>query len=379
MTALEKSDDTRWYANNITVEQINEVIELSNIVARSSPDEYKLLAKKVKDAAFRRDTYQKLKECETYCFDKSVEDIEQKVYKTIDDVMTEYNTNTDLREYKDVVDDIVDDIKSVHTGDKQLIEFPFKLLSQYVVMEPGECVCFAAPPKAGKSSILLTTLVDLLKHDHSVLYVDSEISTRLFTMRLLAHLSGTPFGQIRSGDYTSEEVEKNIEEAREWMKTRKFIHYYVPIMDDNTLWMIAKKAKHMIDMDVIILDYLKANSNEDQAYAVYSSLGRVTDTLKNRIAGDMKICAVTACQTTSTGKIADSAKIARNASTIVNIMEKPSNELDPDKPYDTRKARVTFNRNGAQMSENEWIDMSFNGSLCKYWESENQHVAVAPF
>ena len=278
-----------------------------------------------------------------------------------------------------MVDEIVDDIKSVHTGDKQLIEFPFKLLSQYVVMEPGECVCFAAPAKAGKSSILLTTLVDLLKHDHSVLYIDSELSTRLFTMRLLAHLSGTPFGQIRSGNYSSEEVEKNIEEARAWMKTRKFIHYYVPIMDDNTLWMIAKKAKHMINMDVIILDYLKANSNEDQAYAVYSSLGRVTDTLKNRIAGDMKICAVTACQTTSTGKIADSAKIARNASTIVNIMEKPSNELDPDKPYDTRKARVTFNRNGAQMSENEWIDMSFNGSLCKYWESENQHVAVAPF
>ena len=98
MTALEKSDDTRWYANNITVEQINEVIEWSNIVARSSPDEYKLLAKKVKDAAFRRDTYQKLKECETYCFDKNIEDIEQKVYKTIDAVMTEYNTNTDLRE-----------------------------------------------------------------------------------------------------------------------------------------------------------------------------------------------------------------------------------------------------------------------------------------
>lgn len=376
--ALDSYEDTKRYANEITADQINEAISMSEIVARSTPEEYRMLTKKVKDAAFRRDTFQKLQECEIYCFDSSIDDIEHKVYETLDNVMLEYNTHADLREYKDIVDGLVKDMEAVRTNETKLIEFPFPILSQYVVMEPGECVCFAAPAKAGKSSILLTILVDLLKQNKSVLYVDSEISDRLFNMRLMAHLTGIKFSQIRSGNYGKEEADL-INDAVEWLKTKKFIHYYVPVMDDNTLWMLAKKAKHMIDMDVVIVDYLKSNSNDDQAYSVYASLGRITDTLKNRIAGEMKVCAVTAAQTTSTGKIADSAKIARNVSTVVTIMEKSLEELDPAQPESTRKARVTYNRNGAQMTENEWIDMSFNGSLCKYWESEKQHECVEPF
>ena len=378
MESLEAHEDTKRYAQEITVDQINEIITWSDAIVRASPEEYKFLAKKIKDAAFRRDTLQKLKECESYCSDKSVDDIEHKIYETLDNVMMEYNTNTELKEYKYLVDDIVADIDSVRLGDKNLIKFPFSILNDYVVMEPGECVCFAAPAKAGKSSILLTILYSLLKQGKSVLYVDSEISTRLFTMRLLAHMTDIPFGAIRSGTYG--EVEKSrIDEAVDWLKQKRFIHEYVPIMDDNTLWMLAKKAKHLIDMDVIIVDYLKANSNDDQAFSVYMSLGRVTDMLKNKIAGDMKVCAVTAAQTNDAGKIADSSKIARNVSTVVTITEKDPASLDPNNKFDTRKARVTYNRNGAQMPENDWIDMCFDGSHCRYWESEHQHDKVTPF
>ena len=376
--SLDAHEDTKRYADDITIDQLNEIINLSEFISRGTPQEYMMLTKKVKDAAFRRDVYQKLRECETYCFDRDIDNIEKKVYETLDNVMLEYNANTDMKEYKDIIDELSAKMEAVRNGDIKLIEFPFPILNQYAVMEPGECICFAAPAKVGKSSILLTILVDLLKHDKSVLYIDSEISTELFNKRLLAHLTGIPFGQIRSSNYDDEEKAK-IRAQEEWLKTRKFIHYYVPVMDDNTLWLQAKKAKHMIDIDVIIFDYLKANSNDDQAYSVYASLGRISDTLKNRIAGDMKICAVTAAQTTNTGKIADSAKIARNVSTVVTIMEKTPDEIDPDDPYSTRKARVSFNRNGAQMTSEEWIDMSFDGSQCRYWESERQHVNVRPF
>ena len=377
--ALGSSEETKRYADDLSVEQINEIIDMSDTIARASPEEYKLLAKRVKDTAFRRDTYNKLKECEAYCFDKNVDDIEHKIYQTLDDVMLEFNATTDIPEYKNIIDKLWEEIEARHKGETSAIEFPFPLLNNYVVMEPGECVCFAAPQKAGKSSILLTITVDLLKKGKSVLYIDSEISTRLFTMRLLAHISGVSFGKIRSGSY--DEVEKeHLKSSIEWMKDKKFIHHYVPIMDDDTLYLLAKKGKHLIDMDVIIVDYLKANSNDDKAYSVYASLGRITDTLKNRIAGEMRICAVTAAQTTSTGKIADSAKIARNVSTVVTITEKTAEEIEADgDQYSTRKARVTYNRNGAQMLENEWIDMNFDGSLCKYWESPNQHTVVTPY
>lgn len=377
--ALNSSEEGKQFVGYMSIDSINELINWSGNIARHTPAEYKLLTKIIRDAAFRRDTHQKLKECEAYCFDKNVDDIEHKIYDTLDSVMLEYNANTELQEFKDIADELMEDVKSVKRGNKNLIEFPFENLSRYVVMEPGECVCFAAPAKVGKSSLLLTTLVHLLRQGKSVLYVDSEISTRLFFMRLLAHESGVPFGYIRAGSY-DDESEMKMNEALERIKQWKFIHTYIPVLDDNELWMIAKKAKYLIDMDVIILDYLKANSNDDNSYSVYASLGRVSDTLKNRIAGEMKICAVTAAQMNErNGQIADSEKISRNVSTVVTITEKSMDEIDPEDRYATRKARVTYNRNGGQMAENEWIDMNFDGSLCKFWESPNQHVNVVPY
>lgn len=378
MQILDSNPETKRFSEDLTVDQLNELIAQSDLIAGSSQEEFKLMTKKVKDAAFRRDTFQKLQECETYCFDKDIDDIEHKIYETLDSVMLDYNAKSELKEYKDVIDGYIDDMESVKSGETQLITFPFPHLNDYVVMEPGECVCFAAPAKAGKSSMLLTILVDLLKKDKSVLYVDSEISTKLFNMRLMAHLTGIKFSVLRSGTYSREEKEIIDEQVR-WLKEKKFIHIYEPTIDDNGLWMLAKKARHLIGMDVIILDYLKANSNEDKAYAVYASLGRVSDTLKNRIAGEMKVAAVTAAQTTEYGKIADSAKIARNVSTVITILEKTPEEMDPNNPLDTRKLRVVYNRNGAQMQSDEWIDMEFDGSHCKYRESGYTHARAEPF
>lgn len=237
---------------------------------------------------------------------------------------------------------------------------------------------FCSSTKTGKSAMLLTCAVDMLKKNKSVLYIDSELSTKLFTMRLIAHITGIKFGQIRAGSYSLEE-EELIKNAIEWLKTRKFIHYYAPTMDENTMYLLAKKAKHLIDIDVIVVDYLKANSNDDQAYSVYASLGRVADTLKNKIAGDMGICALTAAQATNTGKVADSAKIARNVSTVVQIIDKTLEEIETDGTGATKKLRILFNRNGAQMSDGEWIDMCFDGSVCRYWESPKQHAEITPY
>ena len=376
MEILDGDSEARYCS--LTVDQINDIMSQSDILARATPEEYRMMSNKIKDAAFRRDTYQKLKECETYCFDRNVDDIEHKVYETLDSVIMDYNATSDLKEYKDVVDELTEKITRIHSGEYKPIEFPFERLNQYVLMEPGECICFAAPAKAGKSSILLTVLVYLLDKGYSVAYFDSEISSELFNKRLLAHLAKVPFGRIRTGTYGQAEAEQ-IEYWKNWLKGTKFIHYYMPTLDSDDLWLQAKKAKHMIDMDVIIVDYLKANSKDDMAYSVYASLGRVSDTLKNKIAGEMNVCAVTAAQTTNTGRIADSAKIARNVSTVITITEKTPDEIDPQNRYGTRKARVTYNRNGPQMTENEWIDMDFDGSLCKYAESENQHVELTPF
>ena len=43
-----------------------------------------------------------------------------------------------------------------------------------------------------------------------------------------------------------------------------------------------------------------------------------------------------------------------------------------------KKLRIIFNRNGAQMAQDEYIDMSFNGNKVLYEEAK-QHTPQTPF
>jgi replicative DNA helicase len=375
---LNASEATRRYAEGLTVEGLQELVEMSVMLARNSVEEYKVLAHNVLDAAFRRDTFHTLSECQTMCFDRNDPDVGKKIYEAIDSIMLDFTNSSDIPEYKDVVDGIWAEIKARQTGQTTAIEFPFPTLNNYVVMEPGEVVAFCGGAKIGKSAMLLTCAVDLLRKNKGVLYIDSELSTKLWTIRLLAHLTKIPFGRLRSGNYGAEEAAV-IEDAVKWIKSKRLIHLYCPVLDANTMYLAAKKAKHLINADVVILDYLKADSAKDDAFQVYSALGNCADVLKNRIAGDMGMCGLTAAQTTSTGKIADSARIARSMSTIVTITDKTIEEMQSDGSGGSKRVRVVLNRNGPQMTSEEWIDFEFMGSTCEYREAKTQHVQEEPY
>ena len=93
----------------------------------------------------------------------------------------------------------------------------------------------------------------------------------------------------------------------------------------------------------------------------------------------MDIAALAAAQLTDTGKIADSAKIARNASTVVLLMDKTPEEIAADGVNcGNKKLIVQFNRNGAQHTSGEYIDIKFNGNVISLEEAE-QHVPNSPY
>lgn len=101
--------------------------------------------------------------------------------------------------------------------------------------------------------------------------------------------------------------------------------------------------------------------------------------VKNKIAGDMGICAIGAAQATASGRVADSAKIGRNASTIAVITDKTPDEIENDgAECGNKKLRVVLNRNGMQMTEGEYIDMYFDGNKVLYEEAK-QHIPDTPF
>lgn len=378
MEILNSDEEAKVYASELNIDSLKELFSVSDVIARHSSEEYQILVGNVLDCAFRRETCACLEDCLKKCRDLDLPDFHKEIYDEIDNITSKYTYSNSVPLYSDVVSGIWEHVKARQRGETNAIGFPFTELNKYVVLEPGECVCFTGGPKAGKSAMLLTITVDMLKKNKSILYVDSEISTELFTIRLLSHLTGIKFGVIRSGKFSAED-EVRIQDAISWIKTRKFVHVYMPVLQADSLYLITKKAKHLIDIDCVVVDYLKADSTKDQAFEVYANLGNVSDVLKNKIAGEMGIAALTAAQSTSTGRIADSSRIARSMSTVISIIDKDIAEAEEDGTGATKKIRVLYNRNGAQMTEDEWIDMVFDGSTCKYMQAAKQHEREDPF
>lgn len=272
---LNSSEATRKFAEEVTLDSLNDLMEMSETIARGSLEEYKMLVNTVLDFAFRRDTIQRLKDCEDACFTDFVGDIQQKVYTAIDDVMTDYSSANDIPQYKDVIDDCWAEIKSRQSDGFAGIPFKFKTLNEYATIEKGELFIFAAEAKQGKSMMLLNCAVDLLKKDLSVLYIDSELNTRLHTARMLAHLTGIEYKKLAAGNYSIEDAKK-IDEAREWLKTRKYTHLYIPMFDQQSIYTAVKKVMHTQGLDVLIVDYFKGSSDGD-AWESYAELGRFVD------------------------------------------------------------------------------------------------------
>ena len=209
ISALHSSDATKRYADELDVDELQDFIDISQSVARDTIEEYKLLVGNVMDMSFRRDTFRELRECERMCLDTNTHELEQKIYSTLDDVMMNYTSTTEVPPFSEVVDKCWDEIRERQNSEGcsgYLFKFP--ALNQYATIERGELFIFAAEAKQGKSMMLLNCAVDLLRQDLAVLYLDSELNTRMFTARVLAHLSGVEYKRLTSGRYTEEEVER---------------------------------------------------------------------------------------------------------------------------------------------------------------------------
>ena len=374
---LNSKEATKKATEQLSIPALNELIDLSKLIARDSVEEYRLLVDNVTEAALRRDIYKRLVECERLCFtDES--DIEQKIYSALDGVLMEYSSTKEIPPFKDVVDGLWEEIQS-RQSDNGVAGIPFKFptLNNYATIESGELFIFAAEAKQGKSMMLLNCAIDLLKKNLSVLYLDSELNSRMFTVRLMAHMAGIEFNRVKSGRYTAEESDR-INKCIKWLKRKKFTHLYMPMFDAQSIYAAVKKVKHTQGLDVLIIDYFKGKGDGD-AFASYQELGKLVDMVKNTVCGDMNIAGIGAAQATSTGRVADSAKIGRNASTIAIIQDKSPDEIEADGiACGNKKLRVVLNRNGMQHSPDEYIDMQFNGNFISYEEAE-QHVRESPY
>lgn len=383
MNLLDTKKGTSHVSENLSsilsVQSLQDLFNNAGLIARDSPEDYRVIVASVMEAAFRRNTFDKLQECMRLCANQEAVDIEKKIYTTLDDVMMDFSSTDDVPEYGDMVDTYWDEIESRQSPEMAgIIPFHIPELNNYVQIERGELIIFGAEQKMGKSMLLLNIARHLIESGLKVLYLDSEINSRQFTCRMISHLTGIPYKRVRNGQYSSDEHER-IMCAKEWLKNQHFTHKYLPVFDVQTVYTLVQKVYHQRGIDVLIIDYFKS-TGEKEAYATYAQMGELVDTVKNKICGDMNIAGVGAAQATSTGKLADSAKIARNASTIILIEPKTEDDIIKDGvECGNRKLVVKFNRNGEQMTDSDYIDLQFDGNVVSYEQAEKQHAHESPF
>ena len=124
----------------------------------------------------------------------------------------------------------------------------------------------------------------------------------------------------------------------------------------------------------VVFDYIK--SNETSTSDNYNILGAKCDFLKNKIAGELDLAVLSACQLNRMGEVADSDKINRYLSVGIKWDYKTQEMIANDgMSCGNTYAKIYVNRLGQQMQpddENDYIDFIFSGETMTIVEAE-QH------
>ncbi len=377
---LNAKEATKEQTKTITIAALNELIELSHLISRNSSEEYMLLVKNVMDKAFRRELLRELKKCEQVCFIDSKDDIKASVYDSLDNVLSQY-VYDDIEMFGDKVDQMWGEIEERHK-DGDLCGHPSKFsnFNNYFTYEKSELILVCAHRKDGKSMFCLNEVVYQLGQGLKVLYIDTEMSSRQHMERMISHLTGIPVKLIKNGNYSSDDAIR-IKKALEWIKSKKYVHVYMPTPNKEKIFTIAKRLQTKVGLDFIAYDYIKSQ-NSSSASEIYNIMGDLTDFLKNRIAGKLDIPVLAAAQLNRGGEIADSYKLEQFSSVIAVLKRKTKDEIARDGiDCGNYKFFIKLNRLGEQMSDmdSEYVDLLFDGNVATFKEAKQQHVVKEPY
>lgn len=351
---------------------IQEFVELYKETARHTLEEYKMLADNVVALSFKRDLVKTLHRIESDCFNKSIDldVLSSNTYSSLDGLTQKYITSGEIQTVGDRIDEIWD---SIEDSAEHGIESKYESFSGYFRYEPGEVVTIQAHKKQGKSMFLLNETVHMLKQGIPTVVYDSEMSDKLYVTRLLSHLSGVKFNSISRKQYTPEEYEK-IKKWKEWLKHQPFVHIYDPGMSLEMFFSVCRSLQNSMGLQFVVYDYLK--SNEKSTGDNYNALGKMTDYLKNEIAGKLNLPVLAACQLNRGGETADSEKINMYVSVGIKWGFKTQEMIARDgMECGNAFAKIIFNRIGESMAlddEEEYIDFLFDGSVATIVEA-TQH------
>ncbi len=355
---------------------VQEFMELYKQAARHSLEEYKMLADSIVTCAFKRDLVKESNEIIDECFSNKydLDHLSNRVYSKLDSLTQKYIATAEVQTLGENIDDYWNEICSRRTSNGLCgIPSKYPILNEYFTYETGELVIIQARYKQGKSVFLLNEVVHKLKNGVPTLVIDTEMQTRLYVERLISHLTGIEIKRIKTGSYSQEE-EKKIKDSLNWIKKQPFVHIYDPQMTDEKMYSICKMLKYKMGLTFFCYDYLK--SNEPDTGRNSNILGDRCDFLKNRIAGELDLAVLSACQLGRSGEVADSDKINRHLSVGIKWGRKTEKmRITDSDECGNAYAKVYVNRLGEQVMDDDeqaYIDFLFDGKTMTIYQAK-QH------
>jgi replicative DNA helicase len=363
--------------SKFNVNSINDFIDLAKPVARSTIEEYLIIAKQVTSIAFKRTLYKKLCTFQNDCFNDKydLESLNTHIYDDLNKISEEFVVDDKVQLFGEKINDIWNHIKeSRNSNGFYGIPSKFPLLNKYCPYERGELIVITGQRKQGKSIFMLNECVHKIKNKVPTVYFDTELTDERFTERILGNLSGVPIYKIKAGSYTTSE-EILIKDALNFLEKAPLVHIYDPMLNNNKIYSICKILQYKIGLSFVIYDYLK--SSELDSSSQYNDLGNKTNFLKNNIAGGLGLSVLAGAQLSRKNEIGDSYKIEQYLSSELIMEKKTPDEIAKDgEECGDRKLIVKLNRNGSSMDEEcgEYIDIVFSGNTASIEQCKKQHT-----
>lgn len=298
---------------------------------------------------------------------KTREDVIDSLRKSTDKTISKYTIADNYKYIGDVYDDVMAKIKKdVKNGE---IGIPSKIepLNNFYTYRKGELVVLVGRAKAGKSAFSINEAHHMaVVKGIPTLYLDTEMQTKTFLMRLIAIDSGIPLHEIETFQYEIDpEKLKRYKESEKRIKKAPLIHKY------STNWTTKKVRNDVISLvrqegiEMLIYDYIKVKEVNESKNKEHNQLGNWTIALKD-LAGELNLPVLTLAQMSPYEvRVADSDKINRYASVVGFLLPLSEDDKNRMKQWGYPKTKdyiyIKYNRNGASMEdEKKGIYLEFN-------------------
>ena len=356
---------------------LQEFVSMAQYAARHTLEEYKLLANTIIEMSFKRELTKACIKIQQNCLnsEQGLRDLNTLVNKEMTGLLEEYMTTGEIEQFGEKIDELDQEIdENVNEDGTSGLRSKIDLFNHYFTYEKGEVVLIKARKKDGKSALCLNEAVDKLKLGVPTVYFDTEMADKLFYMRLMANLTGFNFQEVKTRSFrNSPEKVEIYNKCKEWLRSRPFVHLYLPSPSKEEIYATCKILKYKMDLQFVVYDYIKMD--EPDTGRNYNLLGDLTNFLKNTVSGELELATLAAAQLNRQGDTADSDKIERYISTSVLWRPKTAEEIANDGPEcGNYAACIDVNRNGERMDpETEYIDVQFSGNQMRIAQAKRQH------